>query len=304
MEQFFRNKLLFQTISKWKFHLIIIFAVSLAVGIFVSSSWVMTPLFKSEAIVYPVNIFAYSEESQTEQMLQTMRSDDIKMHMLDAFKLDEHYKLKRNTPGFFAYFMNKYNDRVSINKTEYEAVSIAVMDQDPEYAKRMADSIIYFYDQKVASLLRAKQYEMIQISYGQMTSKKHEVDSLTNILKSWNKEYGILDVRAQIWGLSNSGTQNTILLENLKEKGIDYKSTDSLLTSARKEFIAHKGVYEKSLTEYNKNISYCQVVSNPIVADKKAFPIRWVIVTVTVLITLILSLIVISFIESSQRKKV
>jgi len=92
-------------------------------------------------------------------------------------------------------------------------------------------------------------------------------------------------------------------MENLKEKGIDYKSTDSLLTSARKEYIAYKGSFEVSLSEYTKDISYTQIISNPIVADKKAFPIRWVIITVTVMVTMILAIIVISLIESSKRKK-
>jgi len=305
MEQFFRNKLLFQTISKWRIHLIIVFIVSIAIGIFISSPIVLTPLFKSEAVVYPVNIFAYSDESETEQMLQIMRSNDIKIHMLDAFKLDGHYKLKKNTPGFMTNFLNIYNNRVSINKTEYEAVSISVLDTDPELAKKMTDSIISFYNQKVALLLRAKQYEMVIISATQMNEKKAEVDSLQNLLKKWNKEFGIIDVKAQIWGIANAGGgQNSILLENLKEKGIDYKSTDSLLFSSRKEYLAHKGVYEKSLTEYKKDISYSQIVSNPIIADKKAFPVRWIIITITVLATMLLALIVISFLESSQRKKV
>jgi uncharacterized protein involved in exopolysaccharide biosynthesis len=305
MEQFFRNKLLFQAINKWRIHLIIVFVISLGAGIFVSSPIVITPLFKSEAIVYPVNIFAYSEESHTEQMLQIMRSTDIKIRMLDAFRLDEHYRLKRNTPGFMAYFLNIYNNNVSINKTEYEAVVISVLDKNAELAKAMCDSIISLYNQKVTALLRAKQLENVVIFKKQMNEKKSEVDSLENLLKKWNQEFGIIDVRAQIWGISSftGGGQNTKLMESLKEKGIDYKSADSLLTSSRKEYINFKGSYEKSLSEYQKEITYTQIISNPIVADKKAFPIRWIIITVTVLVTLILALIVISFIESSQRKK-
>lgn len=304
MEQFFRNKLLFQAINKWRIHLGVIFVISVAAGIFVSSPMVITPLFKSEAIVYPVNIFAYSDESQTEQMLQIMRSNDIKVQMLDAFQLDQHYKLQRNTPGFMSYFMNIYNNRVSVNKSEYEAVVISVLDTDAERAKAMCDSIIGFYNKKVTSLLRAKQYENVVIFRERMENKKQEVDSLQNLLKKWNQEFGIIDVKAQVWGLSgSSGGQNTKLMENLKEKGIDYKSTDSLLFSARKEYISYKGSFEVSLSEYTKDISYTQIVSNPIVADKKAFPIRWIIITVTILVTMILAVIVISLIESSQRKK-
>ncbi|PKP19554.1 MAG: hypothetical protein CVU05_11115, partial [Bacteroidetes bacterium HGW-Bacteroidetes-21] len=304
MEQFFRNKLLIKVITKWRIHLAVIFIISLIAGIFVSSSMVITPLYKSDAIVYPVNISAYSEESETEQMLQIMRSTDIKLKMLDVFELDKHYDLKKNTPGYMAFFMNKYDDRVSINKTEYEAVMISVMDQNAEIAKAMVDSIIAFYNQKVTFLLRNKQLEMSIISKGDMTRKKAEIDSLSNLLKTWNMELGIMDVRAQIVGIANSNnSEDKKLLENLKEKGIDYKSTDSLLTNSRKEYLFYKNTYEKSVSEYNKNISYTQIISNPIVPDKKAYPIRWVIVTLTVLVTLILSLIAIAIIESSCKKE-
>jgi uncharacterized protein involved in exopolysaccharide biosynthesis len=35
------------------------------------------------------------------------------------------------------------------------------------------------------------------------------------------------------------------------------------------------------LNEYEKEITYCHVVEYPVVADKKAYPVRWLIVAFT-----------------------
>jgi len=308
MEQFFRNKSLLQTITKWKTHLAIILIVSIGIGIFISSPIVITPLFKSEAILYPVNIFSYSDESETEQMLQILRSNDLKLEMLDIFNLAEHYKLTPNTPSFYAYFLDKYDNRVSIAKTEFEAVHIQIMDHVPQVASDMVDTLIVLYNRKVTELLRRKQLEMIHISLDDMNKKQSEIDSLSNLLKKWNLQFGIIDLRAQAANI----VKNIPLTEkrdieksgfSLNEIVIDYKTADSLLINSRKDFIKLKNTYEKSMSEYKKDITYSQIISNPFPTDKKAYPVRWLIVVVTVLASMLLAIISISVIESTSVKK-
>lgn len=305
MEQFFRNKSIMKSINKWKIHLLIVLVLSVAIGAFISSPIIITPLFKSDAIIYPVNSFVYSEESTTEQMLQILRSSDIKIQMLDAFRLDKHYKINRNSPAFLNTFLNKYDQYVSISKTEYEAVQINVMDKDPVIASNMVDSIIKFYNLKIESLIKDKHREMLTITNHDLELKKKEMDSLETILKKWNQEYNIVDVKSQISGIANSnGGINSQLFQNLKDKGVDYKRTDSLLTNVRKEYIGYKLQGEKSRSEINKNISYTQIVSHPFPADKKAFPVRWLIVFMTTFASLLFAVIVISLIESNKKNKV
>jgi hypothetical protein len=79
--------------------------LSIATGAFISSPIVITPKYKSTAIVYPTNLFEYSKESTTEQMFQILLSNDIKFKMLNAFNLDKHYNLDRNEPQFITIFL-------------------------------------------------------------------------------------------------------------------------------------------------------------------------------------------------------
>ncbi len=307
MEKIFNNKKMLQLVSKWKIHLIVIGIISIIAGVFISSPIVITPKFKSTAIVYPTNISTYSKESETEQMFQIFLSTDIKFKMLNAFQLDKDYKLDRRDPLFITYFLDEYNNNVSIAKTEYESIKIEVQDKNPKVAAAMVNKLIEFYNQKVAELYRNKQKEMIDIMGDAMKTKEKEMDSIENLLTTMRLKYGILNYASQ----SSAATQGILqgnnkakeLYTNLAQFGGIYKNQDSLLCEARKQYINFKWLYENAVREYNKSITYAQVVTQPFPADKKSYPVRWVIVALTLAGGLIVSLIVIAIIESNKQKK-
>jgi capsule polysaccharide export protein KpsE/RkpR len=306
MESFFKNKSLLEVINRWKIHLAIIVVLSGALGVLISSPIIMKPKYKSTAIIYPVNIYVYSEESTTEQMLQVLNSNDIKEQMLKSFDLAKHYKIDPKDPQFYTYFLNEYDDNVSINKTEYESVEIKVLDENPKIACNMVDSIVSFYDQKIASLHKRKQREAFEVSKQQLISKSKEIDSLETQITEMREKYGILNYNTQIGeatkGQLTGNQQAKELFKNLQEKGAEYQRLDSLSWYARRDYLYIKNAYETALKEINKKISYSQIISSPIPADKKSYPVRWAVVAITIITSLIFSLIVIAIIDSKQKK--
>jgi hypothetical protein len=74
--------------------------IAIVLAAIFSSPFFITPKFKSSARVYPSNISAISEESETEQMLEIMNSADIKLKMMKAFNLDEVYKIDKEFPQY------------------------------------------------------------------------------------------------------------------------------------------------------------------------------------------------------------
>lgn len=306
MEKLFNNKSLFLLISKWKVHLLIISIISIAIGVFISSPIVITPKYKSTAIVYPTNISEYSKESTTEQMYQIFLSTDIKFRMLNAFQLDKHYKLSKKDPLFITYFLDEFNENVNISKTEFESVQITVYDKDPKIASDMVDSMIVFYNDKVAELHKRKQKEMMEIMSKALNEKKNEIDSVESKLIEMRTKYGIINVTSQsieaTKGMIAGNKQAADLYKNLEQYAGYYKELDSLSWHFRKEYINYKLQYENAVREYNKKITYAQVVQYPFPADKKSYPVRWAIVALTLVGGLIFSLIVIAFIESKKQK--
>ena len=60
--------------------------------------------------------------------------------------------------------------------------------------------------------------------------------------------------------------------------------------------------YEVHLSEATKEITYCFVVENPVPADKKSYPVRWMIVAFATLSTLFLALLVLTVLDRRKEK--
>ena len=88
MENYFSNKNLIDLVWKWKIHLMVIGILAGIISIIFSGPTFIKPKFKSFAVVYPVNIEEYSEESNTEQMLEIFNSGDIRDQIIEKFELD------------------------------------------------------------------------------------------------------------------------------------------------------------------------------------------------------------------------
>ena len=144
---YFNNLSLVQLILKWKWHIIIITVLAAICGAIFSSSMFITPLYKSVAVAYPANISPYSDESETEQMLEIINSRSIMDSIIEKYDLWTDYKIDRNYKFAKTYMINEYRSKIKISKTPYEAVSVTVMDKDPFVACDIAKDILNFYDQ-------------------------------------------------------------------------------------------------------------------------------------------------------------
>ena len=105
MDNNFNNLSLVQLILKWKWHIIIITVAAAICGAIFSSSLFITPLFKSEAVAYPANVTPYSDESETEQMLQIIGSRSIMDSIINKYDLWTDYKIDKNDPHAMTYML-------------------------------------------------------------------------------------------------------------------------------------------------------------------------------------------------------
>ena len=287
MDNNFNNLSLVQLILKWKWHIIIITVAAALCGAIFSSSTFITPLYKSEAIAYPANTSPYSEESRTEQMLEIMNSRSIKDSIINKYDLWTDYKINKDDKAAFAYMYNEYKSKIKISKTTYEAVSVVVLDKDPVVACNIANDILYFYEEKVRDLHHEKEAEVVVMFENQLIEKQRVIDSLKNRMSEIGTTYGVTDI----------GNQSR-------------EATRSLLTGSSKanELMENPGLYgaikcdyERELRFLNGYMSYTNVISEPYPADKKSYPVRWVVVALCGLSAMLLSIIAIFIIENRKR---
>jgi len=306
MNNFFDNQRILNLIWKRKFHFILVGIIAIALSAVFSGSTFIKPKFKSTARIYPTNLWVLSEESETEQMLEILNSKDIKFKMFDAFALDEVYAIKKDDPHYLTYMFDIYANNVSASKTEYETVEIKVMDRLPERASNMCDSIIYFYNKKVGEIHKAKDWEMVEIAEKQLSKKYVEFDTLMAELNSVRQKYEIVDFKSQVPEITR-GYMNTLatgrsstsdakkikgLYDNLVEKGSEAHWLESRLNFVIRDIDSLSTQYEVYLNEFEKNITYAHVVESPFPADKKSYPVRWLIVAFSTISAVFLALLV------------
>ncbi len=309
--QFYQINIL-KLILKWKFHLAIIVLAAIVLSIVFSSKIFITPKFKSFAIVYPANIAPYSDESETEQMLQIMQSKDIRDSIIKKFDLAQHYKIDSSYKYFNSTIVYEYSKNVSISKTPYEGVNIEVMDKDPQVACDMVNAMIGFYNDKVKSLHGEKYGEVVRMYERAIAKKQAYLDSLENRFYTLSTEYGLLDysnqsreiARGYLRTLSGSGAANINtkevlrLKKNIEEKGGEFLYLRSLLGQEAAKFADLKRDYERAYMDYDRQFTYSNVITQPYPADKKSYPVRWLILTFSVLAAFFVSFIVILIIEN------
>lgn len=311
MQSYFKNTNIIKVFNIWKKQLIIIGIAAGILGIVIS--FLIPPLYKSSAVLYPVNLPTMSSETTTEQMLQIIQSVDIQKKMFDAFKLGEHYKLKSNDPYYFSNLLTKYSEKVFFKRTEYDGIAVTIYDRNPKFACNMVDSLIKFYNDKVGSIHKQKNLEMVKIKGEELANKKKDIDSLEALQRSFRLKYGIFNVEAQgkeltrgmVSGSRDMNTARKIdtLIHNINERAGELNELNNAIWLANQQYNAIKDEYDKNLTEVNKKITYCLVVESPFVADKKSSPNRIMIVLVALFTTIAFAILTILYIENRKVKK-
>ena len=305
MDKNFNNISLIQLILKWKWHILIITVIAAICGAVFSSSVFITPLYKSEAIAYPANISPYSDESETEQMLQIINSQSIADSIIEKYDLWSHYKIDRGYQYAKTYLMYEYHEKIKISKTPYEAVSIVVNDKDPVMACNIAKDILHFYDQKVAKLHREKVGEVVSMYERQLVLKQQDIDSLKQQLVELGTEYGISNYTGQARevtrGYINGSAKATELKHNLELYGPQAVDLETKIVAEGNTYSSIKMDYEKELRFFNSELTYSNIVTEPYPADKKSYPVRWVIVALSALSAFLLTLLVLFILENRKR---
>lgn len=281
-----------RVILRWKMQFIIISVAAIALSVLFSAEWFIKPKYKSKAILYPSNIIPYSSESPSEQMLQLLESADIRDAIIKKHKLPEHYDIDTTSKGGVSKLINRYESNVEIKRTQFESIEINVLDENPGMACNMVNDIIDQLNLKARALQREKTSEVLVIVENQLKHKQVALDSIDKVLKELRIKYQILDydvqtkevTKAYLKSLStgrNKIADIDAMMRNLEEKGGEYYEAKKTYDAHLSSYNATRLEYDNVLKDLTKVLTYTNVVTKPSIADKKSYPVRWLIVTIS-----------------------
>jgi len=306
MDNYFNNKKEIGIFLKWKKHIIIVALLAGIAGVIIS--FFVKPKFESIAVMYPANVFPASEETETEQVLQTFQSADIRNAVIEQLNLYEHYDLHKEDP-LGAYYINAiWDENVSISRTPNDAIKIRVLDTDPQMACDIVNSIINEYNLFTRNLHKSKFAEVTALFNRQRVRKFEMLDSLKNEIKKYN-EMGIYDVSYQAKELAAAalkGGNSAKIAEMQKvfnEHSGDYLILMSWLEGERRGLEEFVNKYDQAFSQHDRQFTHVSVISSPEVSQKRYSPVRWIYGVLFTLGGFLMTLLAIGIVEAVRKEK-
>ena len=315
---------------QWRKPIIIVSLIAFFASIIFSSSWFITPKYKSTVIMYPVSsnsiskallsenstkdqdILQFGEEEQTEQMLQILNSNRIRDKIIDKYDLMEHYKINPNSSYKKTLLYKTYEDNISFRRTEYMAVKITVLDRNPVIAANIANDISELLDSTKNTMQKQRAMKALSIVENEYLSLKNEVQTMEDSLTKL-RSYGVIDYESQAEMINQQlaielAKGNKAGIKALEDKldilakyGGAYVSIRDALEYEKKKLSEVKEKYDEAKIDANEVLPQKFIVNSAYPAEKKSYPIRWIIVLVSTMSTLVLLIILLAVIESVSR---
>lgn len=281
--------------NKKVFVLVVIGAAVLSYG----ASFLIKEKFKSNSVVYPVNLFRNSEESPSEQLLQYFLSEDVKLKLAKEFNLFSRYGVDTlSTKGGKALFDFMYMENVLISPTIYESIDITIKDEDPAFAQKLNAALVLNTNQLIKESKRNIVNQYLANTKKVIDIQSKELDSLSRSILKIKTDYNILDEKDQAKYLSKQLSTGSSLNENaqltvkgIKEKGTELKVLDGRIKSTLKSYTQIKIKNDAYLLDVSGDMDFYVYVSKPNLQDKKCTPIRWIIVMISSLSAFLMTLV-------------
>lgn len=280
--------------------------VAAALGALFSGPTFMKPRFRSTAVVYPVNLNSYSIETRADQLLQLLESNSIRDSLVRKFGLVEHYGIDTAAKAGRAALFGLYKERVEIGKTRYESVEIDVTDEDPVLARDMVNEILRQVDLLNRRLMHGNAREVLTIIEQGLAVTRERSDSVNARLDALRSGDGLLDYKTQTEELTKAymrlvtrgGTQAQkdqvlAMLKDLERKGGEFHSLSELNDLLIKNYSKQLADHQRVLVDVDKELSVTNVVVYPEVSDKKVYPVRWLVVVLSVVSALLLAYVLV-----------
>ena len=238
------------------------------------------------------DLLAYGETEDAERLLQILNSHRIRNRIIEKYDLYTHYNIDPSEPGAKTDMALTYGSNVSANLTRFGSIRVQVLDTDPELARDMANDMAFLVDSVANSMRNERASEAYKLALGALAQTSEQIAQAEDSLASLHA-LGIYDFETQVEGLTaqygmavasgRSAAANTLKkdLERLGTLANGYNNLSAYLEAAYEQQSLLKKRVELMRVDAETQLSSSFIVDYASAADKKAKPIRWLIVVMT-----------------------
>lgn len=292
--------------------LMIITSIAMVVAVIISV--LLTPIFKSTAIVFPTatstvsfseqrnakaSAMDFGEEEQAEQMLQILQSSRIRNRIVAQYDLLNHYEIKKDDPNKNFKLGKAWSNHIVFARTKYGSIQIDVFDKDPILAADMANRIVDLIDTVKNEMVRERTVPAFQINQRKKNQLETEKAIILEKMDSLSK-LGVISIegRANLFSAYNQSKNENDrkFFKDQIDVNLRYGAMFDGLETTRDEKIVKltnfEDAYEQAESDANTVLNHKFIVESAVVADKKDKPKRLIIVLLATMGTFIFAVFV------------
>ena len=305
---------------KWRKPLLFFTGLAILLAIVISSPLVMTPKFESTSVIYPTttnsisqallvehnpyrkDVLEFGEELEAERLLQILHSDEMQNRIVQEFDLFNHYEISPDAEHANTWMNLAFAEHFSFKRTELMSIQIEVLDENPKLASDMANRVVDLIDVVVKRVKKERAEQAVVILERrdkELTNRLFLVNDSLELLRS----HGVLDVSLQAERLTeyyakalasgNTSGARAIKKEfnHLAQYGGAYYRLFEELELVQEQLESIRLEKENIRVELDAELTNRFVINRAVPSDKKAYPIRWLIVVMSGLSTFFMTLV-------------
>jgi len=298
------------------------------------ASFLVTPKFKSTAIVYAprtnsvakillneesynerLDMKAYADDEETEQMMEILNSREIKDILIDKFDLYNHYGLGEGV-SYRQTKMYKYlKGNIEVKRTQYGAIAVSVIDKDPQVAADMANEILVLLDSvknRIDHERTIASYNLLKRQLEIVDAEVQRIDDSVQVLM----QNGVFDFKSQservmqqyATAVAQGNTAGMKRLEDELKKMATWGPRSLTLYEEQAYFREYQSVVKikmmNAIVDMDTEIPVKFVIERAIPADKKTYPKKSLIVLLSTVSAFILAVLVLLTIDKIRETPV
>jgi uncharacterized protein involved in exopolysaccharide biosynthesis len=277
-----------------------------------TTSSISKALLSENVVSAKQNIMQFGEEEEAEQLLQILHSDEIRNKIIEKYNLMEHYKIDTSGKHKYTDLIDEFNTNIKFKRTEFMSVKVDVLDKDPVIAANIANDIAALLDTVKNRILKERAMQGFYVVENEYKNLLHEMrekeDSLSKIMSLGMVDY---ERQSEVYASQYAqavakGDKNAIKameekMQILWKYGGAYLSLKDALELDRKALRLYKSKYDEAKVDAHQHITSVFIVNRAVPAEKKSYPVRWLIVVVSTISALVLGVLAFIVLENISK---
>jgi len=285
-------------------------------------SFMITPLFRSEVILFPAvthsvsrallteqstgrdDILGLGDEEDSEQLLQMLHSDKVKERVSKRFNLMSVYRIDSLGGHQLSDLNEAFKDHIKFEQTRYSSVRVEVLDKDPKRASDIANFISDQVDSVWSEMSRERASKGFDLVLKKVAQLDRELVTMADSMRIL-REMGVHDYHTQTERYNEylgaaivKGDQRAVRdfeerFKVLAKYGGAYVNLQDRLYNETKRMSVLKMKLEQAQADMESNLPHKFLVNRAVPSDRRAYPVRWLIAMGSTLSALLLALILI-----------